>query len=399
MPTALEQLAAFVKQKSTPPQNYTPMDQEQAAANTQGLEEDKIRSVNPYTPPPAKQPGGDTSLPGWQVAPNPTESAVPKQLDPNQAMAQAYAQKDKLLAPYLAQQEAGLKGNEDTLSQLRDSKPELDLTHLFGLTDSLFGTDTQKNYKAPKSNEERLKQVSDLENLIQKQRGDLTSEKAKELSDKLSGSIYGQQYKRDNMQLREDLTTQKMFDANQKINKQRLDGAARIGDIFRDVDKGLISGNVATKSLVLSEIQRLETGVGNSAYEGQVKKEMGSKIEEMKELIQRWTGKPRDTVPPEILTQLRNIAASLAGSYMDGAQSETDIMAARARPTQLATITKSHNALMTTYKDRLKPLLSSQGTVEKPSAQSSAQNLVERQTKDGKTALFDADTKQFVRYK
>lgn len=132
----------------------------------------------------------------------------------------------------------------------------------------------------------------------------------------------------------------------------RLEGAARIHDIFEGIKNGSIKGNVAAKSLILSEIQRLETGASNPAFEGQTQKEMSTMAERLGELSQKLSGNPQDTVPPEVMNQLQTLSSDLGKNYMKQADSAYDVMSAGARPGQKSVLNAQRQALHDTYRPR-----------------------------------------------
>ncbi len=137
-------------------------------------------------------------------------------------------------------------------------------------------------------------------------------------------------------------------------NVARLEGASRMADIFKQIDSGEIKSNEAVKSLLVAEMQRLETGASNPAYEGQAAKEMNSSRQKLGEMVQYLSGKPQDSVPAPVLKQLRTMTRGLAGSYMDAVDSEYDRLKGGAIDDgQLDLYDRKYNALKNSYKKRI----------------------------------------------
>lgn len=151
---------------------------------------------------------------------------------------------------------------------------------------------------------------------------------------------------------RGQINAQGQVSSAEKQFTPRLEGAARIKGIWDQIDSGKIKNNEAAKSLIISEIQRLETGASNPAFEAQTQKEMGTQSQRLKELVQSWTGEPQDTVPPGVTKQLKNLSDELASTYMDQADSAFDVLKAGARPEQLRVIESKQKALQDTYGKR-----------------------------------------------
>lgn len=132
----------------------------------------------------------------------------------------------------------------------------------------------------------------------------------------------------------------------------RLEGAARIQDIWQKVDSGKVKNNGALKSLILSEIQRLETGASNPAFEAQEQKEMKSRAEQLNNIIPSITGNQTDSVPAGVTKQLKALSSTLTSSYMDQADSAFSILKAGARPDQKDIFAQKHQAMQDTYRKR-----------------------------------------------
>lgn len=132
----------------------------------------------------------------------------------------------------------------------------------------------------------------------------------------------------------------------------RLEGASRIAEMWKKVDSGKIKNNSGLKSLINSEIQRLETGASNPAFEAQQQKEMGSTAEKLKQILPGITGEQTDSVPPGVTKQLKELSGTLSTAYMDQADSAFDILKAGARPDQAEIFQKKHEALQASYRKR-----------------------------------------------
>jgi hypothetical protein len=80
--------------------------------------------------------------------------------------------------PGLERQREGLDDLESQYSSLRQyverMPDQMDLTNLMNVSDSLWGTNYLKGYKAPMNKIEKMKTLANMEELLQKSRGDLT---------------------------------------------------------------------------------------------------------------------------------------------------------------------------------------------------------------------------------
>ncbi len=155
------------------------------------------------------------------------------------------------------------------------------------------------------------------------------------------------------MKQQAELAAQRQANSTQKDFVPRLEGAARINDIWKAVDSGKIKNNEAVKSLLVAEIQRLETGASNPAFGAQQQKEMATTAQGVGELVQRITGKPQDSVPPEIAKQIRELGSSLGHAYMEQADSAFDVLKSGANENQVPVFEQKHKALQDTYRKRL----------------------------------------------
>lgn len=258
----------------------------------------------------------------------------------------------KQIESNIGESKKGLEQFTDYQNALRGAPMQTDLSPTMALADYLSGSQLAKSYKAPQSGEDRIKSLSDLGKTSLDEREKLTNSLVKLASGKNAMSQLGAMSKAANLDFRERNSAQQQYNNLQKPNVQRLEGAARINDIWKGIDSGKIKSNEAAKSLILSEIQRLETGSSNPAFEGQQQKEMATNAQALGEILQKWTGKPQDSVPKPVLDQLKNLSSSLGNEYMSAADSTADVLKQGMTPTQLSVINQKHQGLVNTYKKR-----------------------------------------------
>lgn len=120
------------------------------------------------------------------------------------------------------------------------------------------------------------------------------------------------------------VTSQQEMAAQTQVNKdpllnaykQRLDGAGRVYDLINDAEAGKVKTNKAFLGQLNAEVGRLETGSQSPGLGASEKTELLSAAAQFEGLKERFTGKPDDAVPPEIIAQVKGTMNSMTDSYM-----------------------------------------------------------------------------------
>ena len=270
---------------------------------------------------------------------NSTQGLVNASNEAAEAPIQNQAQLMDLMSRY-QKAKTGQIGLQNTVSE---NDPNSDISKaLTGVTKSIaskYGIDTTGWEKLPASQQGAM---------LDKQLDAAGKLEAARLQASIMNS-----FKRERLDQTAELNAQGQVAKAETSFVPRLEGATRIRSIFNDIQSGKIKSNEAAKSLIVAEMQRLETGASNPAYEGQVQKEMGTKAQQLGEFLQSWSGAPKDTVPPKVLKQLEEMTKSFTTDYQKAADSSFDVLKAGALPSQLPVIQAKHDALKQTYKKRL----------------------------------------------
>lgn len=201
---------------------------------------------------------------------------------------------------------------------------------------------------------QKLQQQSYVENRASK-------EKIAKLADltKLSGGS-GLAGKRLEMQeKRLDLMTEKEARGavnNDQILKQfvpRLEGAAKIGELIQSAREGKVVKNNALLGQLNAEIARLETGSQSPGLGQAEKTELMDAAAQLGAVRDRVTGKPTDSVRPEVIDAAGKLVTELSGSYKKGIDARMDMLRSGMRPNQQKIVDEKHTSLKQTYGPRL----------------------------------------------
>ena len=141
-------------------------------------------------PPPEEQqaPVAGASLPGTRPAPQP----IRKPTGILRESPSAPFKKEDLLNEMLLAQKGGIQGNEELLKAYLQQSPQLDLSPLAALSDSISkGGKLSAGYKAPATLDERAKMIAGLEDMAQGGR------------QKLAGLLQEGQHSKDDLKRRE----------------------------------------------------------------------------------------------------------------------------------------------------------------------------------------------------
>lgn len=181
-----------------------------------------------------------------QPVPNP----LPQQDPWSQVQALLYKNQE-LMKPYIEAQQRGISDNEETLRQLKARPRQIDFSSLAGLVDNLYGGNLSQSIKPTETEAERLSTIAKLQDLIQKQRGDVTGQVAKGLTDRLSGQLIM-------AQARQDATQKRFEDKNALLSDKQLESinefdstAQEANELLKDLKTGYTGLTEQGKSLPL----------------------------------------------------------------------------------------------------------------------------------------------------
>lgn len=135
------------------------------------------------SPPEAPLPVNVNGVPAPVASPEPSqkninEVAQPPVEDMTPQQEQAYL-KRQMMEEYkksMAAQQSGLKENEASMANLKNMGGQIDLSPLMGLVDTWTGSKLASSYKAPLTEQERQKQLLQLQSDLQKQRAGISQE-------------------------------------------------------------------------------------------------------------------------------------------------------------------------------------------------------------------------------
>jgi hypothetical protein len=132
----------------------------------------------------------------------------------------------------------------------------------------------------------------------------------------------------------------------------RLEGAAKIGELIQGAREGKVVNNQALLGQLNAEIARLETGSQSPGLGQSEKTELESAKAQLGALRDRVTGKPSDSVSPEILDTAGKMVNELSGSYMKGIDSRMIFLGEGMTPEQKSIVADKHKSLKDTYSPR-----------------------------------------------
>lgn len=137
-----------------------------------------------------------------------------------------------------ASQEKGAADLEQRIAQYEEPRSgfdNLDLTNMMAYADSLNGTRMAQTYKAPTSNEARLKESIDLRQALQGQRDKISDNDMQALQAELGNRLY-------TSQLKTDLTPEGRLAKLPTTERARLDNSREALNSVRDMSAALESG-------------------------------------------------------------------------------------------------------------------------------------------------------------
>lgn len=159
--------------------------QSQDARASSPVVEEVVEEMPAQQPPIPKEGGQAVATETQSVPMSPAPQPNPQDLE----LRQLQAEREAKLKPYLDSQEQGVRTLESELAKLQNMPQEWNFAPLLAYADQLSKGNALAGYKAPKSAQERQKEVIEIQNLIQKSRGDLTQTQIKALSDKISEKL------------------------------------------------------------------------------------------------------------------------------------------------------------------------------------------------------------------
>lgn len=270
----------------------------------------------------------------------------------------------------MAESQKGIGDYQDEINALQGQKLQYDYKPLAALVDNLTGSNTYKAAEAmaPKTPEEKRKQLSDMKLKLHSLKGDLTKEQVssmKELLDaakaRLSAETADKKLqimmgsKDRSLDLREGAEARRAVNNDQmlKLYTPRLEGAAKIGELITAAKEGKVVKNSAFLGQINKEVAQLETGSQNPGLGQAEKTELLDKKAQYQAIIDSYLGKPEDAVRPEIINAIEKSISELASSYKKGIDGRMDMLKAGATPAQLDIIQAKHDAIKKTYSKRL----------------------------------------------
>lgn len=195
----------------------------------------------------------------------------------------------------LKAQMAGLRGNEDRLNKFLGQAPQMDLSPLLSLTDAWTGSKMASGYKAPMSAEEKSIADMKFQDLVQKQRGDLSQEEARQLAaslnNRLAATLGTQEFRNKKLDMGMKDSISKQITENVLQEKDPQKSYTAIAGVNKDIRDAVASGDLAKFNLVMSQIVRRIGGEKGNLSDSDISRSMFTTTGmDMSKWLARFTG-------------------------------------------------------------------------------------------------------------
>lgn len=241
-----------------------------------------------------------------------TTNSVPSAAVTNQSQAQMDQKEYEALAQKaIEEQRQGLNSNLDRFKKIDSMHPQdINLAPLMALSDAWTGSNFAQSYKPPKSEEDRQKELLQLQGEIQKQRQGITTEQLALLKDRMQPQKFEQQLLK--QQERQDRSAHELL--LRDINKDPAilsqigvyKGVTNAGVDFANADTPTVGQFNELDQAVRNALQTKGTG-GVTERERDYLTTFANQLASSK---QYWTGDPQDAskASPEAVKHLQNVA-------------------------------------------------------------------------------------------
>lgn len=291
-------------------------------------------------------------------------------------------------AEAMVRQQQALDEQKAQVAQYAAQKPGIDFRPLAGLSDAWYGGNLSQsaNAMAPESAAAKAEKLAALRNQITQGTGQLTKDQMSAIEAQLKQQSY-----KENRMTKEDiakmnnLTKLTTSGATQGLAKERLglmqerlnlmygkearstanndailkqyiprlEGAAKIGELIQSARDGKVVNNQALLGQLNAEIARLETGSQSPGLGQSEKTELQDAKARIASFADSLTGKPSDSVHPEVLDAADKLVNELSGSYTRGIDSRMKYLSSGMTPQQQKILASKHESIKSTYAPRL----------------------------------------------
>lgn len=246
-------------------------------------------------------------------------------------------------------QQKGLGELQGYQDQIKKFGGQTDYSPLMALADSLTGSQLQKGYKAPQTNQENIGELAKLQNMTQEQRNKITQDLTKLAIGKNSQGALRAMGQQANLDFRQKSTAQKQYDTQVAPVRLALEASDRYNKLLTAAQNGKL---VPTSQLLrqLSEDQsKLVSGKANYGEGTAEALNSNAYINNLENLKQKISAMPQGYLDPKMASQMKEEAKTLSGGYMDQADRTAQTLLSGATPTQAQVISQRHGGLKKQY--------------------------------------------------
>lgn len=287
----------------------------------------------------------------------------------------------------MLRQEGALREQEGNQRTYQDMTPGVDFRPLAALSDHWSGGNLYQAAQgmAPESDATRLQKNAEMLKGISDTKKDLTDMQLKQMGEQLKQQSYkegrltkeqialmnnltklgvagvtggnqgarlGLMNKRIEVQLDKEARATLNNDPLLKTYAPRNEGAAKVLELIGAAKRGEVVSNQALLGQLNAEIGRLETGSNSPGLHAQEKTELLDKKAQVQAVIDSITGKPEDSVRPEVINAAEKLVKELSLSYMKGIDNRVDYLTAGMTPAQKKIAHAKYRTLVHGYGER-----------------------------------------------